>query len=37
MVLELFEFNERRRGLNKVFFEEDKWKELSSKSSEELE
>lgn len=36
MVLELFEFNERR-GLNKVFIEEDKWKELSSKSSEELE
>uniref|UniRef100_K1RJD9 Histone-lysine N-methyltransferase MLL3 n=1 Tax=Magallana gigas TaxID=29159 RepID=K1RJD9_MAGGI len=34
---ELSEFNERRRGSNKVPIEEDKWKELSSKSSEELE
>lgn len=37
MVSELSEFNERRRGSNKVPIEEDKWKELSSKSSEELE
>lgn len=37
MVSELSEFNERRRGSNKVPIEEDKWKELSSKSSEEVE
>lgn len=37
MVSELSEFNERRRGSNKVPIEEDKWKELSSKSSDELE
>lgn len=34
---ELSELNERRRGSNKVRIEEDKWKELSRKSSEELE
>lgn len=37
MISELSELNERRRGSNKVRIEEDKWKELSRKSSEELE
>lgn len=37
MISELSELNERRRGSNKVPIEEDKWKELSRKSSEELE
>lgn len=37
VITELSEYNEKRKGSNKIPIEEDKWKELSKKSSEELE